>query len=224
MTFLELVQRLQTRTGTGGSDVAQVVGNIGDLRRLVNYVQEAWTEIQAKRRDWSFRFGEFSVACALGSQTYNIQTLLGTTIERAGTLLLTLEETGVANTKTRVELFDYGFFEDIYSVRDVGTGRPTACAFLPNFKQVKFNVILDKNYTLKGKYELQNQTLAANGDVPTLPEQYHMAIFERALMKWAEFEEAAGVYNTAKMAYEDWLTTMVNDLCPKILVGQDAMA
>jgi hypothetical protein len=54
MTFLELCQRLRQEVGAAGSGPAAVTGQHGESARLVGWIQQAWTDLQAKRPNWQF--------------------------------------------------------------------------------------------------------------------------------------------------------------------------
>lgn len=224
MTFLELANKLMQRTATGGSDLTAVTGLTGAQRRLVNYVIEAWTDIQSARRDWGFRWAEFSVTLASGSQVYNLRTAINAGEVKLGTYF-TIEKQTDSTTRRRISLLDYNYFEDVFGGRPAQSGSPLYATLQPDGQNIKFDVSLDVNYVLKGKYQRVVQVLAATTDTPTgLPAEYHDAIFYLALMKWAEFEEAGDIYITAKRAYDEWMQRLVNDFLPKVLVGQDGLA
>ena len=49
----------------------------GDQLRLVEYVRDAWTEIQSSRPDWNFHWAEFSKSLTAGATDYNLQAVIG---------------------------------------------------------------------------------------------------------------------------------------------------
>lgn len=225
MTYLDLCKLLQQRTGTGGSDLAAVTGLTGAQRRLVTYVAEAWKDIQVARRDWTFRFNTFSVTLTAGAQSYDMDAAIGAGLaQTVQPRVLTIEKSGDTSTRKRLSLLDYSYFEDLFGDKVASSGRPSYVTVEPQNRRVKFDTLLDVNCVFKGTYEKAVQTLAATTDTPTIDAQYHDAIFYKALMKWAEFEEADSVYITARNSYDEWMQRMVNDLTPKVLVGADALA
>jgi hypothetical protein len=53
MNFLQLCQRACTECGVS-STLSTTVGHIGSLARIVNWVGDAWSELQAERGDWDW--------------------------------------------------------------------------------------------------------------------------------------------------------------------------
>lgn len=202
-----------------------VTGQTGALRRITQYVADAWLEIQTARRDWTFRWAEFSKTLTAGSQVYNLQTAIAGGQILLSTNQFTIEKASDNTTRHRLTLLDYSYFENLYGAQVIQAGNPLYMAIQPDGQNVKFDVTLDADYILKGKYLTAPQTLAANTDTPTgLPDAYHLAIFYRALMKWAEFEEAQQIYITARNSDMEWQARMANDLCPKVLFGGGPIA
>jgi|ERR1700741_421953 len=53
-TFLQLVQRLRTETKAAGTTVTSVVNQTGEYARLVNWINDAWLDIQSAHTDWGW--------------------------------------------------------------------------------------------------------------------------------------------------------------------------
>lgn len=54
MNFLGLVQRLTQEAGASGAGPTDVVGQQGEYARMVNWVNDAWLDIQSLHQDWEF--------------------------------------------------------------------------------------------------------------------------------------------------------------------------
>lgn len=54
MNFLELVQRLRSETKASGTTVTSVVSQAGEYARLVNWINDAWLDIQSAHTDWGW--------------------------------------------------------------------------------------------------------------------------------------------------------------------------
>ena len=54
MNYLELCRRARRECGIAGAetDPTAVTSQVGEYRRLVDWVSEAWTEIQGRHTDW----------------------------------------------------------------------------------------------------------------------------------------------------------------------------
>lgn len=53
MNKLQLCQRLQTDAGVSGT-LTTTIGQTGSLGRLVNWIDDAWNNLQTERDDWEF--------------------------------------------------------------------------------------------------------------------------------------------------------------------------
>jgi hypothetical protein len=54
VNFLQLVQRLRTETKASGSSITSVVNQTGEYGRLVDWVNDAWLDIQSEHTDWEW--------------------------------------------------------------------------------------------------------------------------------------------------------------------------
>ncbi len=54
MTFLQLVQRLRQEAGASGTGPVTVVNQDGELARMVNWINDAWLDIQSQHKDWGW--------------------------------------------------------------------------------------------------------------------------------------------------------------------------
>lgn len=66
MTFLELCVKLRERVASQGSGPASTVGQAGINLRIVNWINEAYAEIQRKWTDWRFRWYEGTLTTTTG--------------------------------------------------------------------------------------------------------------------------------------------------------------
>lgn len=225
MDYLALCNKVKSRTGISGSDLTDVTGLTGEHARLVEWVKEAWTEIQAQRRDWSFRWTEFSQSLTAGSQSYNLKTLLaGGEIDlRTGPFLLV--KNSDTTQRRRIILLHKDEFDNRFQNQTLTAGYPLHACLLPDGETIRFDRTLDVAYTLSGPYYRAVQVFAAKTDTPTgLPVRYHDAIVYRAIKKWAEFEESNDAFLMANRTDMEWMDTMVRDLTPPVLVGANALA
>lgn len=69
-TFIQLVQRFRTEAGASGSGPITVVGQTGELGRLVNWLNTAWLDIQMMRRDWEWMRKSCAFTTVAGQATY----------------------------------------------------------------------------------------------------------------------------------------------------------
>lgn len=224
-TYLQLCQQLQREAVFPGADMSSVTGQSGEYLKIVRWVERAWTEIQIEK-PWNFRWAAFSVALSSGSRVFDVRTLIGSdaadSIATTEPLVLTHPTSGL---KRRIQLVDWPLFlrnwADANS-RDLEAW-PAQCSVRPD-GSLEFNQNLDVAYTLAGSYLRKPQVLAANDDEPIMPEAYHQAILYRALKKYAEFEEAGPLLQTASYNDSLWSDRMCRDLLPSVYLGHRPLA
>lgn len=54
MNFLALVTRLVQESGASGSGPITTINQVGEYGRMVNWIQDAWLDIQSEHQDWEF--------------------------------------------------------------------------------------------------------------------------------------------------------------------------
>ena len=74
MNFLSLCQRLRQECGVDGTGPVSVTGQTGEQKRLVDWIVQAWVEIQEERPDWLFLRKDFSFDTVASQQSYDVET------------------------------------------------------------------------------------------------------------------------------------------------------
>ena len=73
MDFRDLCQKTTMRCSIGdadGSIPTSVVGQTGELARVVDWVQDAWNDIQTKHNTWQWMRSKFTVNTVADQQAY----------------------------------------------------------------------------------------------------------------------------------------------------------
>ncbi len=70
MTFLELCQRTHAEAGLAGSGPTSPLGQSGMNAKVVNWVRDAWNDIQQMHNDWNFLWKSSNVTLLAGSRSY----------------------------------------------------------------------------------------------------------------------------------------------------------
>ena len=71
-------------------------------------------------------------------------------------------------------------------------------------------------YVLSGDYYRAAKLLAIDGDSPTIPVQFQMAIVWKALMYYAAYEEAGSLYATAEKNHMSVYGKLLRNQLPMI--------
>lgn len=203
MNYLQLCQRLRQECGGSGSGPQSVTNQIGENKLYVDWVNQAWREIQNVRQDWFFQWKQGGFDITEGATIITLPSDLNR---------MAVLEIG----DHKVDVIDWPVYRQYYS-QTLEQGRPTAVSFAPN-GQLYLNKQADKNYSCRIDYYFLPQQLVNNTDIPTLPEEFHMIIVYKAMMYYGAYESAADVVGMGVSAYHN----MMSDLEYKQLCRVDA--
>ena len=213
MNFLSLCVEAQRECDITGTDIAAVTNQVGELRRVVNWVIQAWTEIQNRHASgpyWKWMRSVFTVDTTSGDDTYAGTDCTDSRLSAAITRFSRwweLDDRGCSNVKIYLTsagvaserylaFMDWATFRYTYKLGTQTNGYPAHFTIDP-----QNNLVLgpkpDGIYTVSGEYQMSAQVLAVNGDTPEMPSQFHQLIVYGAMRKFAGFESAPDVLSRA---------------------------
>ncbi len=214
-TYLQICQDVARECGVaGGADVSPrptaVTGQTGELNRIVNWVSDAYVEIQGGE---NFRWlrKKFSVDTVAGTDTYAFGVCTDTDdaalITRFKTWRLDdprnppkihLTSTGVGG-QVLLTWAPWDNFEYLYKTGSLQTQTSQPIHITVNPKdEIQLGITPNDIYTLIGDYHKSAQVLAADGDVPEMPAAYHDLIKYQAMQFYALFESAPEILARAE--------------------------
>lgn len=219
-SFLSLCQLTREKCGISGTGPAVVTGQTGEMGRIVNWVQEAWIELQQKSRDWDWMRGEFCLSTAANVQDYTPSDASLTDFSRwhTDTLRSYRSSVGVADQQLLTE-WRYDIFRDTYIYAGQATGRPFVFAVRPRDKALLFGNIPDDVYEIRGEYQKAARPFLIGPEIPSLPEEFHMLIVYGAMKKYAFYENAPEVAVAADGMYSRMLTRLLTEQAPEFSLG-----
>lgn len=210
MNFLQLCQRTAVECGVSSTvaittALTTVTGASGSLGRIVNWVNDGWTDVQMDHDDWSWMRSSNILGSGISFTTIAGQASypLGT---GAGTVGVDVDDFGkwdlgtFRNYTTSVGFTNENYLDDISfdawrnaymlgAMRTVQT-RPVAIAVGPD-QSLNLGPPPNALYTITGDYFVAPSEMSADTDVPTgLPTRFHMLIVYRAMMKYGGYESA----------------------------------
>lgn len=214
MTRLELVTRLAEECGAVAPDTT--INQTGEDLRFVNWVDQAWSEIQSKRQDWRWMRSSNILGHGISFTTISGQVSyeLGTDPGDVGVLPDNFTSwvqhsfrnyTTATGVSSEIFMDHIGFdaWRDGYmygAMRSVRT-RPVAIAIGPN-NELCLGPPPTADYTITGDYYMAPSAMAADDDTPTgLPQQFHMAIVYLAMTYYGRFESAPEVLDAGQAGY-----------------------
>lgn len=227
MTFLELVNRLKQETGVSGDDLTTLVGVVKEQKRLKDWINRAYQEIQLHRQDWDWLRKTATFNTVADQQVYHVGSGLDIDVSdfgywRNGSFRSYLQSAGVGTEVILEQYLDFAQFRDYYLLgsRKLVTGRPLYYTINPADKAILLGFTPDNVYVVEGEYFRAPHELSADADEPLMPPRYHMAIVYLAMVKYGMFEAAGEQIEAGRSGYSMLLHRMLADQTPIVQVGQ----
>jgi hypothetical protein len=203
MTFLELCQMTAQQSGTiQGAFPTTTVGQVNRLKQIVDFVREAYIDIQNAHRGWRWLQSEFTGVTVAGTQRYAATSF---TDQGTGTPVTRFSQWGYkqdgSDLSQSMYLTSAGVAEegalrwqdwdDFYVMQLRGTQTPAKPQVysVDNQNRLVLSPVPNAVYTLRGKYRKSPQLLAADIDVPEMPVEFHTIIKDAALSYLEGFDE-----------------------------------
>lgn len=207
MNYLALCQRTVLEASIAGNGPSSVsTPQSKELQRIINWVADEWLLLQGTRC-WSWQWENPTL------------TVLAATNSVAGTIAparYAVDATFIGSTP--IIYYPWDQFRMLWPAGDVADGQPDAwsirpdLAFVVNAKPTADTAITVERYA--------NPTaLAADDDVPGMPEDLHMYLVWAALMKYAARDEAGSLYSTAEKFANDIKAAIMERCLPQISLG-----
>lgn len=215
MNYLALCQRVRQECQDSGSGPSTVSGQTGLLGRIVSWVADSYTEIQNRHAvspHWRWlRYG-FTVDTTADDDSYAYGDVTDTTTSAAITRFSTwhikdidnppniyLTSSGVG-TQTQMTYIDWDLFKYLYK-----RGTQTSSYPIHISEDPQQNLVIGPApngiYTVTGDYIRSAQVLAADGDTPEMPSQFHMLIVYKAMIRYGYREIAPEIIESAREDY-----------------------
>lgn len=207
MTFLEICQRVCRLAGIANADRAifSVDNNIGELSRIVGYVQESWEEVQNMYNDagqnWRWMRRQFTLDTQAGIRQYGYSACRDKETDEPITrwnrwLIQDPDDPPriylLAGGIGGEGYLTYLYWDDFKYIYEVGTQNQSYPDQITVDPQENIRVALTPRdvYRITGDYIIGNQELVANDDVPEMPARFHMLLAYMALKKLGIYESA----------------------------------
>jgi hypothetical protein len=232
MNFLQLCQKTALECDVSGGDTVPttVVGQTGELARIVNWVKQSYTEIQNKHLSepcWRWLRHTFTLSTTANDDTYAYtdctDSTSGSAIIRFSNWRLNdcldppkiyLTSSGVG-TETWMTWMPWEHFKTLYRRGTQNASYPIHISVDPQNNLVigpKPNGI----YTLTGDFYRSAQTLSDNSDTPEMPSQFHYLAVYEAMQKYGYFESAPEVLARGREAGSDLMRQLELNQLPSI--------
>lgn len=193
MNRLELVRQLRQFAGVGagstGNGPTTTLNQTGEYKRLVDWIDGAWNEIQQGHR-WDFLWESSTV------------TIVAATNVTAGSIpeRRYVQDAAYIGTKPLTGM-PWAQFRTRYPSGLIAAGEPSAWAIRPD-KAFVVNAQPTADTAIAVERYKNPIAMAADADTPAMPSEHHMAIVYKALLLYANFEEAGVTRATAQAEYD----------------------
>lgn len=230
-TYLQLCQHLRREAGGASTGPSAVTGQTGLNEKYVNWIAQAWTELQGKHvaPGWRWMRSTWSVNTVAGDDTYAGTDCTDTRLSAVVTRFrrwIHLDDDGCSNVKSYLssggvagehylQFLPWNYFRDRYKRGTQNNNPPVHFSIDPQNNLVlgpKPNAV----YVVSGEYQMSAQVLTADGDTPEMPSDFHMLIVYEAMLKYAASSVAAEVLARARLEGGRLLRQLENDQLPEI--------
>lgn len=207
-TFLQLVQDLHREVGAAGVKPAAVTSQTGEAERLVGWIKEADLYVQNLWSDWKFLWDQFD--------TGNVTTASVNSLSKPANFGHWDFETFriIEPGQTESNPIDVVEYHDIRGeTLDTSESIPNRVIVMPD-DNLQFEPVPDAAYTILADYYAEPTPLAANADVSAIPEKYHPVILGRAMILYANHENAPEIKDQGSEIYIEQLARLENKQLP----------
>lgn len=219
LTYLQLCQRLRREcVGVSGVGPSTTTGQTGDMQRIVEWVASAYEDVQNLHTNWNFLRQSFSFDTVAAQQDYTPTEAGAADIGewRKDRMTVYLTAGGVGG-ETYLTPYQWQDFHDAYLFSTLRSqqGFPVSVGIKPDRGLALWPIPGDV-YTVRGEYWRAPHAMAADDDVPILPEKYHMLIVWRALVFYAGHAAAPETFTVGQQEHRRMLSMMRRAELPEV--------
>lgn len=205
-TFIELVQELHSESGASGQAPTSVVNQTGESKRLVNWIRNADRYVQQLWENWKFLRQGYNEVTTQGQKA--LPVVQG--VEFYDNLSFFLIEEGTTD-KQPIDVVEYDQIKN--EIRDDDPGLPFRVIIMPD-NTLEVDPVPDGAHTILGDYYIEPVIMQANDDVSIIPSRFHRVILGRALVLYANYENASEIKTQGTEIYGEQLARLENNQLP----------
>ncbi len=229
MNFLQLAVKTRQECGASGTGPAGVTNQTGESKRIVDWVADAWTEIQNRHiSQWRWLRKDFSFNTVVGQTRYAYGAV--TDVEAAALIsrfnnwwwededgvpqvLIYKQSEGIA-TQRRLIAIPLSSFKYLFGIGSPANQQP-AYVSVDEQKRILIGPPCDDVYVVTGQYQRGAQILADNADIPECPTEHHLLVVYEAMKKYAGYEAASEVWARAVALADPAMRRLEHDQLPE---------
>lgn len=225
-TYLSGSQDLRRECGVAGTGPATVLNQTGESDRLVKWYRDAYSELQTKRRDWLWMRKAFTVNTVAGTPSYaygvctdveNSSLIARFSVWYRQAFKAYLQSDGVG-TEYPLIWMEWETFRRWYQYGTQNAQQPIHVSVGPD-RKFYLGPTPNAVYVVSGDYQRSAQVLAADADVPEMPDDLHSIIMYDAMKKYAVYEAANEVYARAVADSKPLRMRLMIEQLPPLVFG-----
>lgn len=220
MTFLELCQKTDRLFGSQGVFTSVATTN-GFQSLIVQFVQNAWDNIQASRRHWDFYRTDVSFSTVVGQMEYSLEDVFG--VAAVNPVENWITDRFVKDDFSTLDFVPYNnwIIEDHTNSRE-----PIYFTNHPNLETAGYLSFdtPDDIYTYTLNYFRKPQQLTDNLNVPICPPEHHDAIVFQALTDLAAHFGNNDIYSTASVRANQLYNNLLRSQNPSKTINKRSFA
>jgi hypothetical protein len=219
MTLLQLCNRLIAEAGITAQPMTTTVNQTGELGRVVNWIQQAWLDIQSAHTTWRWMRKSatiVTVAGQSGAYTAVANDVATWTLDAARNYVTSQGLT----TEIFMNFVEYDDFRNsyLYGALRYAQSRPLVFTINPD-NTLSFGPVPNGDHTVTNDYYKKPAELSGDSAEPDMPATFHMGIVWRALMFYGGYEAAGEAYNRGMNEYGIALDKLEVNQLPMIQMG-----
>jgi len=210
---------LRQEAGIPGTGPTTVIGQTGELARVVDWILTAYEYVQNLHTTWYFLQTDFSFSTVASTQNYTKTTL---SLDNLGAWKTDdVRVYSAVADETYLIYFPWSDFRFnyLYGSNRTLEGRPTVFTIKPD-DSISLWPIPDAVYTVNGEYFKTAQTMTLDASEPLIPTAYQMIITWKALMLYGAYSGDNLAYHHGQNEYQSILKKLELNQLPKMSWGQ----
>jgi len=219
MTLLQLCNRLIAEAGISAQPMTTTVNQTGELGRVVNWIQQAWLDIQSAHTTWRWMRKTATITTVAGQAGGYDATDADVSVWTLDTARNYVTAQGDI-TEVFMSFVEYDDFRNsyLYGALRYAQSRPMVFTIAPD-NTLSFGPVPNGDHTVTSDYYKKPIEMDGDTDEPDMPATYHIGIVWRALMFYGGFEAAGEAYSRGQNEYTVILDKLEATQLPMLQMG-----
>jgi hypothetical protein len=228
MNFLEICQTVVRECGIDRIDSVlpvSVEGQTGELRAVVDWVRQAYIEIQAMPVPWLWMRKPWTLNTTIGKRKYLFSEITDAETsapisrfnrwwidDRENPPKCYLTSAGRGSEYWMIWV-PYQYFQTVHNIGTEVQGTPIHIAEHPD-RSILIGQTPSAVNTINGEYQRGAQILTLDGDIPEMPKEYHWTIVYAAMKKYATREVSPEIMLTVNTEGKALMSSLLANQSP----------